>query len=352
MKKKVLLALYGINITNDAKDTQMPSQLGGGVDLLQVFQAFAMSLYTDGAAEMPRPDDESIALAAPEQPYPLPKLVEEDREVYGYFDTGRNGEALTVRKLGSKEKKGKGKAKVEDETVANITRDMHVTREVFFYLKVPKAGKKSYLVLQRAQGLGIKKLVEYTFERYLNTNRSQRFGFTLNNLLDRRVFSRMLQSGQFKELTIVREGIPEDINDLNSKSKVIPPVKGTQKISYQAVDLPDSWQKWAVDLMSTKGRTDLTMTGGEVGVDISLGGEEQFVSEVTFRLELNNKQKTFHVVHSKRDQPDVDVTDEVERDEKTDMLEIKDLIEQARALVDDVNFTNEGSVDEETGEVL
>ena len=94
------------------------------------------------------------------------------------------------------------------------------------------------------------------------------------------------------------------------------------------------------------------MTEGEVGVDISIGGEEQFVSEVTFRLELNNKQKTFHIVHADRDQPDVDVTDEVDEDEETGMLEIKDLVEQARALVDDVDFTGHSSVDEETGEVL
>jgi hypothetical protein len=347
VNKKVLLAVYGVTITNDTKDTQMPSQFGGNTDLLQVFHDFAMSVYTL-AAEMPRPGNESIALAGPENPFPLPKLVEEDRELYGYFDTGRNGESLTVRQLASKGKKGKG----EDTTVASITRDMHVTREVFFYLKVPKGGKKAFLVLQRAQGLGVKGLVEYTFQRYLNANKVQRHGFTLNNLLDRRVFSRMLQSGQFKELTIIKEGIPDNIDDLNNRSKVAPPAKGTQRISYLAVDLPDSWQKWAVDLMSTKGRSNLTMTEGEVGVDISIGGEEQFVSEVTFRLELNKKQKTFHIVHADRDQPDVDVTDEVHRDDETGMLDLKDLVEQARSLVDDVNFTSGNSVDPDTGEVL
>lgn len=105
MDHRVLLAVYAVDITGD-KESQMPSKFGGNVDLLTLFKDFAMSVY-EIAAEMPRPDNTSIALAGPDERFKKPRLVEAERELYGYFDTGRNGTPSTVMDLTSKDSKGK-----------------------------------------------------------------------------------------------------------------------------------------------------------------------------------------------------------------------------------------------------
>lgn len=345
MENKVLLAVYSVIITGD-KESQMPSKFGGNVDLLDLFKEFATGIY-EIAAEMPRPNNTSIALAGPDNRFPLPRLVESERELYGYFDTGRNGTPSTVIDLTSKDSGGK---KSKSKKVVSITKDLHVTRPAFYYLHVPKSGKKAYLVLQRAQSLGIKGVVERTFQDFMNIKGLQRYRVKLNNLLDRRVFKRMLESGQFKELTIVKEGIPENINNLYSRNPKEHAFKGTQRISYLATDLPASWQEWALNVMT--GKPELNLTEGTPKAKISIGGEEQLVTDLTIRLELNKKQKTFHLVYSDRDQPDVDVTDNVRRNEDDGLLNRDDLVEQSQALVDDVNFTGGETVDPDTGEVL
>lgn len=345
MENKVLLAVYSVIITGD-KESQRPSSFGGNIDLLDLFKKFTLSVY-EIAAEMPRPNNTSIALAGPDERFKLPRLVEETRELYGYFDTGRNGTPLTVMDLTAKDSKGK---KAKNKTVASVTRDQHVTRPAFFYLHVPKSGKKAYLVLQRAQSLGIKGVVEKTFQDFMNTQGLQRYRIKLNNLLDRNVFKRMLESGQLKELTIVKEGIPENIDKLYSKDPQDHLFKGTQRVSYQAVDLPPSWQAWALEIMT--GKPELNMTDGISKAKISIGGEVQLVNDVTLKLVLDNKQKTFHLVYSDRDQPDVDVTDNVGRNKEDGILDRDDLVEQSRALVSDINFTGSDSVDPDTGEAL
>jgi hypothetical protein len=345
MENKVLLAVYSVIITGD-KESQMPSNFGGNVDLLDLFKDFTSSIY-DIPAEMPRANNTSIALAGPDNRFKLPRLVEEKRELYGYFDTGRNGTPSTVIDITAKDSKGK---KAKSKTVASITRDLHITRPAFFYLYVPKSGKKAYIILQRAQSLGIKGVVEKTFQDFMNTKGLQRYRVKLNNLLDKSVFKRMLESGNFKELTIVKEGLPENINNLYSKDPKDHAFKGTQRVSYLATDLPPSWQEWALNVMT--GKPELNMTEGVPKAKISIGGEQQLVTDVTIKLELNKKQKTFHLVYSGRDQPDVDVTENVRRNEDDGLLNRDDLVEQSQALVDDINFTGSGSVDTETGEVL
>jgi hypothetical protein len=335
MENRVLLAVYSVLIT-DNKETQMPSQFGGNVDLLTLFQRFAMSVY-EIAAEMPRPDNTSIALAGPDNRFPLPKLAEKDRELYGYFDTGRNGTPSTVMDLTSKDGKGR---KAKNKTIVSITRDLHVTRPAFFYLQVPKGGKKAYLVLQRAASLGIKGVVERTLQDFLNAQGLQRYRVKLNNLLDKRVFASMLESGHFKELTIVKDRLPENINELNGRYDQTPAFKGTQRISYQAADLPASWKKWALDLMT--GRPELNMTEGTPKAKITLGGQEELVNDVTIKLEVDRKQKTFHLVYPERDQPDVDVSDHIRRNEEDGLLNRDDLVEQSRSLVNDVTLASKG----------
>lgn len=346
MENKVLLAVYSVIITAD-RESQMPSKFGGNVDLLKLFKEFAMSVY-EIAAEMQRPNNTSIALAGPPlDKFNAPRLVEETRELYGFFDTGRNGTPLTVRDLTEKDSKGKNS---KNKTVATVTREQHITRPAFFYLHVPKSGKVAYLVLQRAHSLGIKGVVESTFQDYMNTQSLQRYRVKLNNLLDRRVFKRMLESGQFKELTIVKDGIPENIDRLYSKDPKDHMFKGTQRITYQAVDLPERWQEWALDVMT--GKPEMNMTEGTPKAVISIGGETQLVNDITFKLVLDKKQKTFHLVYSDRDQPDVDVSDYIGRSEGEGLLNRDDLVAQSQILIDDVKFTGNDSVDPETGEVL
>lgn len=86
--------------------------------------------------------------------------------------------------------------------MVTITRDLHVTRPAFFYLHVPKAGKKAYLVLQRAQSLGIKGVVEKTLQDFMDTKGLQRYRVKLNNLLDKRVFASMLEPVLHLELNL------------------------------------------------------------------------------------------------------------------------------------------------------
>lgn len=327
MANKVLLAVYSIIVTQQG-DVQMPSKFGGNLDLLKVFHDFTDTILKD-PSRMKVSKEVTLALTGTD--LVLPRLVEEDRELYGYFDAGRDGASYRVRDFDKKNK-----------TATTVTRNMHTTRDAFYYLYVPKFKKRAYLILQRAQNQGIKKLVEYSLNEYLKSIGSP-YRISLKNLLDRRVFAHMMEQGNFKEMTITKEGLPINIGDLNKEVDDKLMVKGTHKVSYQAVDLPDSWQTWAIALMRTKPK--LNMTSGAPVAKVLLAGETHIVSEVSFRLELNHKQKTFHFVNFDSDQPDIDVSDSVDFDESKGMYNREQLVEQARGLVEDVNLESNGKED-------
>ncbi len=322
MDSKVLLAVYGVTITSGS-DTQIPSDFGGRVDLLKLFHEFADFVFVN-VQKLERGNQNSYALtcSAP------PKLVDADRESYGFFKAGRDGEAFTVAKFNTE------KPEATPESI-DVTRDSHIIRDAFFYMHVPARQKKAYLVLQRSHSQGIKGLVQALFQKFMISKGLQKYRIQLENLVNDRVFVHMVDNGHLKEITVIKNRIPLNMKEIHSKEDGVLTGEGTVKAVYQAPDLSPTWREWALALMS--GKRKLNAVDGDPRVKIDLGGVTEYVNEVSFRVELKKKQKTFHLVNLERTQPDIDVTENVRLGTDGKYV-MEDMLTQARELIDDVNL--------------
>ena len=70
---------------------------------------------------------------------------------------------------------------------------------------------------------------------------------------------------------------------------------------------------------------------------VEVGGTKEAYDEVSMLLELNGKQKTFHLSNSNLTQPDIDVTKNVRYGENG-RLNLSELLEQARDLVKEASL--------------
>ncbi|RZK44700.1 MAG: hypothetical protein EOO61_02860 [Hymenobacter sp.] len=322
MDNKVLLAVYGVTITSGS-DTQIPSDFGGSVDLLKLFHKFADFVFVNvQKLEQENRNSYALTCSAP------PRIVIEDRESYGFFKAGRDGEAFTVAKFNA------AKPEVKPESI-DVTRDSHIIRDAFFYMQVPGRQKKAYLVLQRSHSQGIKGLVNRLFQKFMAAEGLQKYRMNLENLVDDKVFVHMLDNGHLKEITVIKNRIPLNIKEVHSKDDGVLMGEGTVKAVYQAPDLSPTWREWSLDLMS--GKRKMNAVDGDPRVRIELGGVTEYVNEVSFRVELKQKQKTFHLVNSERTQPDIDVTENVRLGADGKYI-MEDLLMQARELINDVNL--------------
>jgi len=322
---KVLLAVYGLSITRNT-DTQITSDFGNSIDLLKLFYEFADHVLKN-EKKWPRANERTSVLTCTN----LPKIDDDEREVYGYFKAGRNGEAFTAGILDN-----------ENSEYIDYDNETHLMREAFYYLYVPTRQKRAYLILQRSQSRGIKDLVRHFFVEFMALKGLHNYRLNFKNLISDKVFIHMMEHGHFKDVTVVKNKVPLNVDEVHDKRGKAVMGEGTVKVIYQAPDLSSSWKEWALDTMRNK---KMNMLDGDPRVKIHLGGEDDLVNEVSFRIELRKKYKTFHLVNKKRTQPDMDVTESVDVGPDGRLL-IKDMVKQCRELVNDVNLKLNGEDDD------
>lgn len=313
--ERVLLAVYGIKILKKrVREEQVLSLFGNNTDFLKLFYDFAFYVFKS-KQELPRSKDgtRTLVLTCVEPPV----INEVDRIVYGFFDAGLNGERYRVRDYTGKQPK-----------VTDVGAHQHSMRDPFFYLYVPKGRKRAYLVLQRSEGQGIKDLVLNLLQRYMYKESFMDFLIEDTNLINDKVFNEMLDKGFFKKLSLIKYGVPKNIEAFNNDNVKPTIAKGSIKTTYQAADLT-GFRELGRRLFNLKPKDDERIV-------VEISGERQEVDEVSMCLDLGGKQKTFHVANSSRVQPDVDVTGKIKYNAAKHQLDVNDLIAEARSLVEDV----------------
>jgi hypothetical protein len=321
---KVLLAVYGIRIFLKG-DSQRPSDFGNSSDLLKIFHEFALDVIN--LTRKPNNGKHSYIFTCAESTRPT--FDSEAREVYGFFHSGRDGDSYLV---GDYDEAGNARSKTR------VTRNMHSTRDSFFYLKVPKElGKKyAYLVLQRSEGKGIKDLLMSLFREYMRNRGLDNYRLIVTNLIPDKVFTNMMDNGLFKQLTLTRHGIPKNIEAMQNQEERMPIEKGSIKTIYQSYNLGSGYKEKALQWF--KATRESKPKHSDLRVVVEMGGKDEAYDEVSMLVELEGKKKTFHLASSNRTQSDMDVTSNVKFDHKTGRLREDQLLEQSRELVGDVTL--------------
>jgi len=315
---KVLLAVFGVKIISKGND-QILSKFGGNVDFLKLYHEFALHVLKN-VWHWNRGDKPTLSLTCISETLPI--LSESTREAYGFFDAGRNGDRFKVKDFN-----------IETSEVTHINPDHSSIREAFYYLQVPSGRSRGYLVLQVPEGQGIKHLVNHALNHYFKTKGLTSYRIEISNLINDKVFHRMMDTGFFRELILTKYGLPTELDSYNNNNSKPVVMKGTMKTIFQATDLSGSWKDKARSIFSL-GRQKKTEGNSKIFVEIM--DHKDDYDEVAIKLDLNGKQKTFHVANNNRTLPDLDVTSNVNR-KANGSLELNDLLTQARELIQDVS---------------
>lgn len=316
--RRVLLAAYSVRVKKNGREEQL-SNFGGGHDFLTFFRDFAEKSITN-IRKWEQEKRPTYRLTCP--PSFPPKLVEENREVYGFFDAGRDGDRFRI-----------GNFDVEKEPVLTDVRDEDTSlRECFFYLRIPKGASKGHLILQVPEGQGIKFILEHFLREYRDEIGLKIYSIEIASLFNEKIFNRMVEVGKLKEMTFTKYGIPAKLDKLKGKDEKIPLSQGRIKTTYQSNDFGAEYLEIAKGLWGAEKKE------GNSKVVVEIMDDTNEYDEVSMMVEVDGKQKTFNVTGRNRTAlPDVDVTKMVNKD-KTGRLNISELLIQCNELIEDVTF--------------
>jgi hypothetical protein len=326
---RVLLSVYGIKIKRSGNE-QVLSNFGNSVDFLKKFHDFAEHIFVNIQSWQPNNKSPKYSLTCLSDPRPA--LSNEEREAYGFFDAGRDGDRYRVKDYDD-----------TSSAVIHVNPKHSTIRDVFYYLYVPQGRTRGYLVLQVPFNQGIKGLIGHCFQDFLNQQGLSSYRIEMSNLVNDKVFYNMMETGSFKELTVTKYGLPINIDDYKNKDSKPEIMRGSIKTIYQAPDLGKSWKDKAMLIFGKSKEKSSANNKGDERVLVEILDSKDEYDEVSMKVEVNGKQKTFHVSKESRTLPDIDVTDNitVRPDGK---LELNDLLKQARELVQDV--TDKVSMDD------
>jgi len=313
---KVLLSVYGLRIIQ-SKNEQVLSKFGGNVDLFKLFKGFYNEIHKNVKHKKGYSHQKLTLTCHKSRSKPF---VYKERYAYGYFIAGRNGDNYKVKNYTSGATNKVKIIRPEDTTL----------RDAFFYLSVPANKKRGYLVLQVPPGKGIKMLVENFLNDYLKSKGLQAFRVQLTGMINEKVFHRMINKGVLKEMTFTKHGIPNSMDDLKNNDDKALLSSGTVKTIYQNDNLGDLFKKFALDLFKQKGKRQ----EGDQRTIIEFGHIK--AEEVSVKVDVGGKKKTFQIQNFDQTLPDIDVTHEVLNQKK--QIDIDKMVYQAEQLIDEVKL--------------
>ncbi|ATP55537.1 hypothetical protein CPT03_03200 [Pedobacter ginsengisoli] len=284
MAQKIYLSTYKLSVFEEKAEVLL-SKFNANEDFFDFFNDFMTDIYTNIKKTHSFKDRTVLHLTLDE-----PVTSDKSKRVfYGYISSGIGGDKFKVRAEG------------ETTTAFEADPNKHVTfRNLFFYLQLPRDKNYGYLIIQKKRDLGAKGLIEKALNLYLKERGYLKYSATINNLLNGRVFDRMMTEGSLKNIDFIRKTIPSTIEDLYSKG--LKKERGTLTTSVRAPSLGKYWKDLVKELYHKNYKKDSL---------IELEGLDK-LDEVEFELELNGKKKTFHVFAKSRTQPDVEISDDLD----------------------------------------
>ncbi|KQS46645.1 MULTISPECIES: hypothetical protein [Flavobacterium] len=307
--EKILLSTYLVKITKDKNDLVL-SQFAGEEDFFNFCDGFFKKIFSVIQKSMDAKDSTTIHLSLDE----MPIVDEKKRCIYGFLSSGVGGENYKIK-----------------DTDTNIemfaVKSNHAAfRDVFFYLQIPKNKTVGALILQRKSRFGIKTAFLKGINLYSRNLGYQGFHIQINNVIHGQVYRKMINEGNLKKIEFIKRKIPKYIEQYYRKNGEVDKIPGTLKTTMSASKLPDNFKEFVDRLFSTKRNDRIELK--DIGDDFE---------EIEFELELNGKKKTFYVAHRSRIQPDIDVSNEIERDSNGNPT-IDSLVEQCDSLIKEVIY--------------
>jgi hypothetical protein len=285
MAKKIYLSTYSIKVLDRDAEVVL-NQFNGKDDFYDFFKDFADHIYQNIKKTQALKDKVELHIML-DQPV---KGDKDARHLYGYISSGVGGDRYKVRT------NGETATKFESDPDKDIT-----FRDLFFYLKLPLNSTFGYLILQKKRDFGAKTSIQRALNQYLKEKGYNHFIPVISNMLNGRVFDRMMSMGNLKNIDLIRKSIPSTIEDFYENGPK--QEKGILTTSIRSPSSLSGYWKDFIKLLYTRDYKDSI---------IELNGGMDSLDEIDFELELNGKKKTFHIKQKSKTLPDVEVSDDLE----------------------------------------
>lgn len=308
MNERILLASYAIKIKYKRENAYL-SAFNSVDDFYPFLKKFFKYIFENINHLKDRSGNNTIFLTLDE----LPIFDDKKRTCYGYFSSGISGDNYKVKEIAT------------NKTVMDVDRENHASfRDVFFYFSIPYNKSQGYLILQRKTNFGIKTKLTPALNGFLAKEGYVDNNLSLNNLIHISVYQQMMKLGKLKKVELVKNKIPNNLEDYLNNDENYTERKGTLKTSFSSgTALPESWKNY-IDKLVRKERNET----------VEIEGLDDNFTDLEFQLEMNGKQKTFYIKNQQRVQPDIDVTNNIEFENgipKTDSL-----VKNAEELIEEV----------------
>ena len=282
-QKNIYLSTFKLGIFEEKSEVLL-SKFNVNEDFFDFFKAFMDEIFANVHKSTSYKDRTILHLTLDE-----PVVADKDtRTFYGHISSGIGGDRFKVRTEG------------ETETAFESDPEKHITfRNLFFYVQMPIDHKYGYLIIQKRRDLGAKILLEKALNKYFRDKGYNRFSATINNLLNGKVFEKMMNDGKLKNIDFIKNTIPSTLDEFQSKG--LRKEKGKLTTSISATSLGDYWKKLIKTIYKKQYTKDSL---------IEIEGLDN-LDEVEFELELNGKRKTFHVLAKSRTLPDIEVSSDL-----------------------------------------
>lgn len=286
MDDRILLASYAIKIKHKKENAYL-SAFNDVDDFYPFLKKFFDYIFKNVNQLTDRSGKQTIYLTLDD----LPKFDDKNRTCYGYFSSGISGDNYKVKEIAT------------NKVLVDVDRDNHASfRDVFFYFSIPYNKSQGYLILQRKTNFGIKTKLTPALNGFLAKEGYMHNTLSLNNIIHISVYQQMMKLGKLKKVELVKNKIPNSLEDYLNNDENYQQRKGTLKTSFSSgTALPESW-KFAIDNLMRKERNET----------VEIEGLDDSFTDLEFQLEMNGKQKTFYIKNQQRVQPDIDITKNVE----------------------------------------
>ncbi|WP_330442286.1 hypothetical protein [Flavobacterium sp. C4GT6] len=290
---KTILVSYRISLTNKVSEKQILSRFNGEDDLLNTINDYCDYIhrnivsYTDSTGNL-----RTFTLDG------LQTLNNDNRNLYGYFDSAYTGEKLKI------------KEGVTNDILFNVgERDLQ-SRNFFFYIDVPSGAKYAYVVIQKKSNHAIKGVLENSFNDFLKFKGFLDYRVKLEYAPDYFLLNRMLEFGDLKEIKLIRKALFSTFEEQLLSEGTPNPGVFERILRFNSDSLTVDYKNVLYRLYRER-----YLDYQQVQVF-----NESF-DEVSFVLSLDSRDKTFYVKDKSKIRSNIDVTSLVEYSDGEPTLE-------------------------------
>lgn len=187
---KVKLITYRVSVINKINEKQTLNYFNGQEDLLNTVNEFCSYIhqniksYTDNLG-----NQRTFSLEG------LHSVKDSRRVIYGKFDTAYTGD----------------KIKIKEAVTNNLICDVKVkdlqSRNLFFFIYIPKNEKNAYLVIEKKSNHGVKNILENSFNEFLRMKGFLDYRLCLDSAPNSNMIYNMMEYGELKEIKLIKSGI-------------------------------------------------------------------------------------------------------------------------------------------------